>query len=160
MESNRSSFFARLGTLIAIVLGFISGLIIAWVYWFRRPEEGEPVDVEGLPIEELARRARAAGFPGIETSPAPAGTEPDDLKRIEGIGPKISALLQAAGITSFAQLAASDAQALTQILREEDPRLARLADPTTWPEQAALAALGAWDVLEELQEELTAGRRT
>jgi predicted flap endonuclease-1-like 5' DNA nuclease len=90
--------------------------------------------------------------------PAP-GREPDDLKRIEGIGPKISALLQKAGIVTFEQLAESNADQLTRILREEDERLAQLADPTTWPEQAVLAAMGAWGALDDLQGELTAGRR-
>jgi predicted flap endonuclease-1-like 5' DNA nuclease len=160
MERNRSPFFTRLITLMALVLGFISSLIIVWVYRSRHPEEAEPVDVEALPLEELALKARAAGFPGME-APGPApGPEPDDLKRIEGIGPRISGVLQAAGIVTYGQLAASDADELTEILREEDPRLARLADPTTWPEQATLAAAGAWEVLEDLQGELTGGRRT
>jgi predicted flap endonuclease-1-like 5' DNA nuclease len=158
MEENCGSFFTRLATLLAVVLGFISGLIVAWVYLSGQREEAESPDVEVLPIEELALRARDAGFPGIETA-SPAEREPDDLRQIEGIGPRISAVLQAAGIATFEELASSRAEKLTQILREDDPRLAQLADPTTWPEQAALAALGAWEALEDLQEELSGGRR-
>jgi predicted flap endonuclease-1-like 5' DNA nuclease len=156
MEHNHGSFLTRLGALVALLLGFVAGLVIALVYLSRRPQEGEVVDVEALPIEELAR---AAGSVALATSTPQSQLEPDDLKRVEGIGPKISAVLQEAGIVTFEQLAASHVDQLARILREEDPRLARLADPTTWPEQAALAALGAWDTLEELQEELTAGRR-
>jgi predicted flap endonuclease-1-like 5' DNA nuclease len=81
---------------------------------------------------------------------------PDDLQRIEGIGPKISGLLQAAGITTFAQLAAGDVGRLERIVREAG---ITIADPTTWPEQARLAAAGRWDELEVLQEELKGGRR-
>jgi predicted flap endonuclease-1-like 5' DNA nuclease len=162
MDRNRSSFLTRLGVLIALLLGFICGLIIVWVYWIyrsRRPEDAEAVDVEALPLEELARKAQAEGSPYMESLRPDPGREPDDLKRIEGIGPKISALLQKAGIVTFEQLAESNADQLTRILREEDERLARLADPTTWPEQAVLAAMGAWGALDDLQEELTAGRR-
>ena len=83
--------------------------------------------------------------------------KPDNLMRIEGIGPKISSVLQAAGIKTFAQLAATDVSRLRQILTEAG--LAALADPSTWPEQAGLAAVGKWDALEVLQDELEGGRR-
>lgn len=96
------------------------------------------------------------------TAPAPAGPEavtpvkPDDLKVIEGIGPKISGLLQAAGLATFRQLAEADPQRLQQILDEAD---LRLADPGTWKEQAKLAADGKWDELQALQDSLKGGRR-
>jgi predicted flap endonuclease-1-like 5' DNA nuclease len=96
---------------------------------------------------------------GVEAVAPPRAAEalaPDDLQRIEGIGPKISGLLQAAGITTFAQLTASDVGRLEQIVREAG---ITIADPTTWPEQARLAAAGRWDELEVLQEELKGGRR-
>jgi hypothetical protein len=35
----------------------------------------------------------------------------------------------------------------------------RLADPTTWPEQAGIAAKGDWEALEQLQAMLKGGRR-
>jgi predicted flap endonuclease-1-like 5' DNA nuclease len=83
----------------------------------------------------------------------------DDLTRIEGIGPKIAGVLQAAGITTFAQLADAHVDHLHQILGQADPRLLRLASPATWPEQSALASAGAWEALEALQNQLKAGRR-
>ena len=48
---------------------------------------------------------------------------------------------------------------IEQILEKADPRLLRLADPSTWPEQAALAAAGEWDAMEALQNQLKRGRR-
>jgi predicted flap endonuclease-1-like 5' DNA nuclease len=84
--------------------------------------------------------------------------QPDNLQRIEGIGPKISKLLQNAGIMTFSQLAATPVNRLRQILADAD--LSALADPTTWPEQAKLAAEGDWAGLEALQDELKGGRRT
>ncbi len=81
----------------------------------------------------------------------------DDLKRVEGIGPKISAMLQKAGVTTFAQLAATPVAELKAIL---DAARIRSADPGTWPEQAALAAAGQWETLATLHGELKGGRRT
>ena len=81
----------------------------------------------------------------------------DDLTRIEGIGPKISSLLQGAGISSFQQLAGTGVDRLEQILADAD--LTGIANPSTWPEQAGLAAKGDWGRLEALQDELKGGRR-
>lgn len=94
----------------------------------------------------------------VAPSAPPEPPQPDDLKRVEGIGPKISGVLQAAGITTFGQLAGTDVDRLNQILEEADPNLLRLADPTSWPQQAGLAADGDWEALEKLQDELKGGR--
>lgn len=80
----------------------------------------------------------------------------DDLKIIEGIGPKISGVLQVAGIRTLAQLAVTDVDELKRILTEAG---IRLGDPGTWPEQAQLAAEGKWDELTALQGNLKGGRR-
>ncbi|MBC7892028.1 MAG: hypothetical protein H7Y12_07455 [Sphingobacteriaceae bacterium] len=84
-------------------------------------------------------------------------TTPDDLKIVEGIGPKIEELLNNEGILTFEQLAVTSPERLTQILRAAGPRF-QIQDPATWPRQAQLAADGAWGELRKLQEELTAGR--
>ena len=83
--------------------------------------------------------------------------DPDDLKRIEGIGPKVSSVLIAGGIRTFAQLASASVEQIRQILT--DGGMSRINDPGTWPEQAALAVAGDWDALEKLQDELVGGRR-
>ncbi len=105
------------------------------------PEE-EPEEVEGVEEPEPEQAA-----------PAPV---PDDLKRIEGIGPKISGLLQESGIVTFSQLADTDVARLEEIVRGAG---IRIADPTTWPEQAALAAEDKWEELDALQDRLKGGRR-
>jgi len=86
---------------------------------------------------------------------APAPVVPDDIEKIEGIGPKIASILQAEGIITFAQLADTSTERLRQILSEAN---LRLADPTTWPEQARLAADGDWEGFKTLQDRLTGGR--
>jgi beta-lactam-binding protein with PASTA domain/predicted flap endonuclease-1-like 5' DNA nuclease len=80
----------------------------------------------------------------------------DDLKRIEGIGPKISEVLRDAGIVTFTQLAAAGAQHLGKILEQAG---LPFTDPATWPEQAKLAAAGDWQALDALQKKLKGGRR-
>lgn len=83
--------------------------------------------------------------------------EPDDLTRIEGIGPKINQLLNEAGIMSFAQLAQPDVKDQQSILHQAGPRYS-MADPASWPEQARLAAAGDWEALQTLTEQLRGGR--
>lgn len=91
-------------------------------------------------------------------APAPSPEPPaaDDLTRIEGIGPKISSVLQAAGIATFVDLANADTAHLKQILVDAG---LRIQNPSTWPEQAALAGAGRWEDLKALQGQLSAGRR-
>ncbi|UBM60988.1 DUF4332 domain-containing protein [Marinilongibacter aquaticus] len=86
-----------------------------------------------------------------------AAASGDDLKKIEGVGPKIAELLQNAGLDSFAAVAGASVETLQQILSEAGSRYAS-HNPTTWPEQAALAADGKWDELKELQDKLNGGR--
>jgi predicted flap endonuclease-1-like 5' DNA nuclease len=164
---------ARVLWLILLFASIVFGglvLLAVLLWWLLGRQAGEreaqeiQIQVPSPGRVEEAPRARAAPAtaPKGEARPQapvePAG--PDDLKRIEGIGPKISSVLQAAGIATFAQLAATDVGRLAQILEEESPRLRRLADPGTWPEQARFAAAGDWQGLAALQSELKGGRRT
>lgn len=81
----------------------------------------------------------------------------DDLKAIEGIGPKIEGLLHAAGITTWKQLSEVQESVLREILEKAGPRY-QLADPHTWPKQAGLAAQGLWEELQTYQDVLNGGR--
>jgi predicted flap endonuclease-1-like 5' DNA nuclease len=83
---------------------------------------------------------------------------PDDLRKIEGIGPKIAGILNEQGIQTFAQLAETDVVRLRQILKDAGPRYT-LADPETWPEQARLAAMGDLRSLKSFQGRLKGGRK-
>jgi len=80
----------------------------------------------------------------------------DDLTKIEGIGPKISGLFIAAGITTFAELAKTPVATLSDILHKAGSRYAS-HNPSTWPTQAQLAADGKWDELKALQVALDGG---
>ena len=87
-----------------------------------------------------------------------AADSADDLTMIEGIGPKLAELLNAAGIGTFAGLAATKPDMVSRILEAAGRRYVR-HDPSTWPEQAKLAAEGDWKKLARLQERLSAGKR-
>jgi predicted flap endonuclease-1-like 5' DNA nuclease len=60
---------------------------------------------------------------------------PDDLTGIGGVGPKVADVLVSAGITTYAQLAATSEEQLREILAAAGPRY-RAMDPASWPEQA------------------------
>lgn len=78
----------------------------------------------------------------------------DDLKKVEGIGPKIAETLNAAGITTFAELANTTAEKIAEIIA--DVRGNHVTD--TWPAQAKLAAEDKWDELKKWQDELNGGK--
>ena len=96
-----------------------------------------------------AAKKEAAAKPSTKKATATA----DDLKKVEGIGPKIAETLNAAGITTFAELAKTDAAKISEIIA--DVRGNHVTD--TWPAQAKLAAEGKWDELKKLQDELNGG---
>lgn len=81
----------------------------------------------------------------------------DDLKIVEGIGPKIEELLHNAGIKTWKALAESTPESLKGILSAAGANF-QLADPTTWPKQAELADEGKWAELESYQEFLQGGK--
>lgn len=85
-----------------------------------------------------------------------ATTTPEDLTKIEGVGPKAAEALVAAEISSFAALAKADAESIKTILTEASPRLAHL-DPTSWAKQAQMAADGKWDELKAWQDSVKGG---
>ena len=101
--------------------------------------------------EEAAEESAAA------VAKSPDGKGPDDLKVVEGIGPKVEEALKAAGIAGWAELADAETDKLTEILTEADGNFAG-QDPTTWPKQAKMAVDGDWDGLKTWQDELDGGK--
>jgi predicted flap endonuclease-1-like 5' DNA nuclease len=163
-----------------LVAGLLLGWLLSWLFdkLFRRDGEAAGVryrsEAEALNrriaeltsrLTEAEGRARNAGVAaaaagGLAAAAAygfaPQKNGHDDLELIEGIGPKISGLLQQAGINTFAKLAASPAAAIQKILDAAGPNF-RLANPESWARQAALCVKGDWAALRKLQDELIAG---
>lgn len=160
-------------TMLAVLIGLVAAasgvLLLGWLLWrlWAEGQQAAPAVIEievpdarplEVPVQAGEQEGRSIPVPAREEAP-PLPEEADDLKVIEGVGPKISQVLQEAGVSTFAQLAATDTEELQAILSAADPRLGRLADPGTWPDQAALAAEGEWEALKDLQGELRGGRR-
>lgn len=158
---------------ISLIVGLLLGWIVTRFFLDRRqsaPEEAvselHPAARTQLQNPPAADASVIAGpeSKAVEQEPIDQGetgekepVEPDDLRKIEGIGPKISNILHENGIDTFAQLAGTDVDDLRAILSAAGPRF-RLANPTTWPQQAKLAAADDWEGLRTLQNELKHGR--
>ena len=110
-------------------------------------------ELEKLQEELIGGEYIAGGPAGVG---APAGTDKDDLKVIEGIGTNVAEVLNKAGIDNFEELSAKSPQDLREILDKEGDRFENL-DPTSWPKQAWLATSGRWAELTRLQDELIGG---
>jgi predicted flap endonuclease-1-like 5' DNA nuclease len=160
---------------LGVVMGVLTALGIWWWLVIKNKKTRQeitslvkrgnsqlvPLPIEEIPLGEMPVIDMTQEDPSLSAdetaaSPSESPPEPDDLTRIEGIGPKINATLQAAGIQTFAQLADQEPAAIKQILVDGG---IRIGYPRTWPEQAALAAKADWAALEELQSGLQAGRR-
>lgn len=107
-----------------------------------------------------AKKAAPAKEETVKAAPAKAATpkkaaaaQVDDLKKVEGIGPKIASTLVEAGIATFAELAKTDAAKIAEIIA--DVRGNHVTD--SWPMQAQLAADGKWDELKKWQDEANGG---
>ena len=91
-----------------------------------------------------------------EKPAAKKASKADDLKKIEGVGPKAAEALANAGFETFAKVAKAEPAKLSEVLSEASSRLSHLVTDT-WPKQAELAAAGKWDELKELQDRLNGG---
>jgi len=80
----------------------------------------------------------------------------DDLKKIEGAGPKAAEALINAGYDTFEKVAKAKPEDLSNVLSEASSRLSHIVTET-WPKQAQLAAEGKWDELKALQDRLEGG---
>lgn len=118
---------------------------------------------EAPATEEAPEVAVAAAEPEEKAAPAPKkaaskkGPKPDDLKIVEGIGPKIEQLLKEGGINTWDDLANAAVDRLKEILDAAGSRY-QIHDPSSWPAQAKFAAEGKWDDLKDYQEMLIGGR--
>ncbi len=164
-----SGFVLCYGPLALIILGFVIAAFLtdgnARRTYLRKLDPRPFRDQSSAPVAR--KKAVTALTPGGMVVTLPAGTaapaaaaapaKADDLQRIEGIGPKVNQILQAAGIKTYGQLAAKNAAELRDILVTGG--LTGITDPATWPEQAKLAAKGDWAALEALQARLRGGKR-
>jgi hypothetical protein len=81
----------------------------------------------------------------------------NDLKIIDGIGPKIEELFKTSGIITWKSLSETSVNRLKEILSKAGERYQNF-DPGTWPRQSKLAYEGKWQELKDWQKQLDGGR--
>ncbi|HSD14611.1 MAG TPA: hypothetical protein VLB74_08180 [Flavobacterium sp.] len=82
--------------------------------------------------------------------------EENDLKVIEGVGPKIEQLFKTSGILTWKSFAEMSVDRCNEILSKAGEQFA-FHNPSTWPRQARLAYEGKWRDLKLWQESLKGG---
>ena len=131
----------ELNGLLFAFLGFF--LLIVIVGWLTKDLKEKQAEV----VHEAPSHAHAA--------PEHKST-PDDLTKLEGIGPKVSKVLNGAGISTFAALAHANPADIQKALGAAG---LHMMNPEGWIAQADLAAKGDWDGLKKMQDELQGGRK-
>jgi len=123
------------------------------------PVAAAPVVEAPAPEAMAAAPAPAPKKAKAEKIALPSGKKivQDDLKMVEGIGPKIEGLLHDAGIMTWQNLADAPEADVQKILDDAGPRY-RMHQPATWAAQAQMAANQEWERLEKYQDWLDGGR--
>ncbi len=129
----------------------------------KAPVVAAPAAVAATPVADAPAADVTVDTPAVAAvadAPAaglPKGVKQDDLKLIEGVGPKIAGLLAEGGLDTWAKVAASTPEAIKEILAAAGSRYAS-HNPGTWPKQAELAAAGKFAELKTWQDELDGGK--
>ncbi|MBO0608060.1 helix-hairpin-helix domain-containing protein [Myceligenerans salitolerans] len=125
-------------------------------------DDATPAGSDAGTAGDDATAARSdAGTAGDTAAAAGAAAAPDqpaddDLKVIEGIGPKIEKALKAAGITAYAQVAAASEAELRESIGKSGIKFA--PSVKTWAQQAQYLVEGDGEGLDEYQDYLIGGQ--
>ncbi len=122
----------------------------------KTPSKGSIKTATAAAKKAITTKPTGAKKPAAK--PASKPVPKDDLTRIEGIGPKMAAALEAAGISSFATLAKSKEGILLAALEKNGLKFAPSLG--TWAKQAALLGRGDEVGFKKLTDQLVAGRQT
>jgi predicted flap endonuclease-1-like 5' DNA nuclease len=143
--------------LLLAFAAFIGWLIGRWLTNIKINALKEELAVVQEELNDCTNK-KSVDFSGKVATAARIETEVtyDNLKLIEGIGPKIEILLNANKIFTFAHLADSRPEYLNELL-SHGGRQFQMHNASTWPRQARLARDNKWNELAELQEKLDGG---
>ena len=100
--------------------------------------------------QDFTRRNRQA-YISEENHESTLSSNKDDLKKIEGIGPRIEEILNKQGIYTFKTLRKTDRDTLKSYLSNADKQFAA-HETESWPHQAGMAEKGQWEELKIYQE--------
>ncbi|MEY4426325.1 MAG: hypothetical protein RL535_623 [Pseudomonadota bacterium] len=150
------------------LLGLLLGWLLNWLLskWTRKDDPGSNHDnssshasLAGAAGAGSAAHHLLSGSGADVALAAAAGYKikgNDDLEIIEGIGPKIAGLFRDSGTRTFAQLAALSQAEMHKVLENGGSRF-KLANPSTWAQQARLCHENRWSELKTLQDALDGG---
>lgn len=112
--------------------------------------KAQPSEIlEKLPTES----AHTSSITEVAIDVDKATPSDDDLTRLTGIGPKLSAAMKAAGICTYAQLMTMNTEDIRQALANSNIRYNKTV-AESWAEQARLATAGDWNALKAYQTTL------
>lgn len=134
------------------LIGYLPGIIQRddWI--------GQAAALAAEPDHALEPAPAPAEAPAETPAAKPAKAVADDnLRVVEGIGPKIESVLKSAGVDTLHTLAATPAEQLREMLDAAGSRY-KSHDPRSWPVQAGLAADGKLAELKAWQQELKGGK--
>jgi len=115
------------------------------------------VDAASIASGFAAGGAKAAEPAKAQASSVYSSIKNDNLQIIEGIGPKMEAVLKENGVSSLALLGVKSTADIQAILDKYGDKY-KIIDPTTWVQQSGLAAGGKWEELIDLQKRLDTGK--
>ncbi len=132
--------------------------IVAKGFKEEKTKEEKPAKKAGKKTKtETAKTTAAPAKKTAKAKPAKkVSAKADDLKKVEGIGPKIEQIFKDVGIDTFEKLAATSVEKLKEILTAAGPRFAS-KNPGSWPKQAKMAAEGKWEELKKWQDSVKGG---
>jgi predicted flap endonuclease-1-like 5' DNA nuclease/uncharacterized membrane protein len=147
---------AALQALVAPAVDALGGEEVVADYELEVAEApGAAPEATAAPAEDAASAAEAAPVAAVAAA-ATTGATTDDLTQLVGIGPKASAALVAAGVSTFAALAELNEPQVRRALHDSD--MAPPANVGTWPMQASLASKGDWQGLMKYNNREAASR--
>lgn len=160
-----------------LLLGLLLGFVLFWLYDLLFRRDGETLvrkyetqiaaltkDTSQLEDDLANTKRTLAEFSNekdkVELA-AKMGFSPfkngkDNLTIIEGIGPKINALLVNNDVPTFASLESTDVANIQTILNNAGSAY-KLAKPESWPKQAGMCVRGEWEELKRYQDQLVGG---
>jgi large subunit ribosomal protein L27 len=94
----------------------------------KAPVAEEKTKKEAAPKAEVKKEEPKAEAPKAET-------EADDLKKLEGVGPKLAEILAEGGFSTYASIAAASVEDIQKVLEAAGSRYAS-KDPAPWIDQA------------------------
>lgn len=120
--------------------------------------------VQSVEYQTIMANKNDHGTPeDTEPEPTPSSSSyfidniPEDLKAVEGIGPKIEILLKESGIKGLKDLSSVPVENLREILAKGGARY-KFNDPTSWPEQARSLMNGEHDKRRTYNKEVYDGK--